>query len=82
MHNRCNYEVDAFADIPKFDSNDLTQKLNNVRYLVAVQFKNCKRYRIMIGMLTDNCWSVGDVEDAFDLYMDDIRDIKVMLIPL
>ncbi len=80
MQSMCNYEVVEFANLPKFNSKNLIDKPTNGRYLISVKYKGRKRSRIMIGMLVDNCWSVGDVKDAFELYVDEIDDIRVMSI--
>ncbi len=71
-----------FCEIPKFRKEFLTQpKLHN-SYLISVKCKRDKKYRVMIGTFCKDLWTVGDTEDAFEIYLSDIKNIKVHSMPL
>ncbi|MCM1269951.1 MAG: hypothetical protein NC247_04905 [Ruminococcus flavefaciens] len=74
-------KITEYAELPDFDNESLVENPQNGRYLISVRFNGNNQYRTMIGELLDNCWSVGDTKEAFELYTDEINDIKVMLMP-
>ncbi|MCM1223144.1 MAG: hypothetical protein NC548_52705 [Lachnospiraceae bacterium] len=71
-----------FAEIPKFSKESLIQPRLYESYLISVKSKRDRKYRVMIGTLCKDMWTVGDTEDAFEIYLSDIQNIKVHSIPL
>lgn len=74
--------LSEFSEIPKFKKEYLTEPRAYCSYLISVRLKHEKGCRIMIGTFCKDSWSVGDTKDAFDIYLSDIKSIKVHCMPL